>query len=429
MTYAALRLRDSQILDVLLAARTNGLTTMIHAENGDVLDWMTQQLESRDLVAPKYHATSRPPLLEQEATHRAIALSELIATPILIVHVSSPAAAQHIRDAQTRGLPVYAETCPQYLYLTRADFDAPGFEGAKCVCSPPPRDGPADHEAIWRGLRNGTFTILSSDHCPFLYADSESGKQSSVSAKYPLGKFSQIPNGIPGLETRLPLTLGSGSSGISSSTTSSPSSTSPSHPSPTAEPLPLPLPLPLTRFVALTSTNPAKLYGLYPLKGALLPGLSDADLVIWYPENSSPPPYPPSSSSSPHSHPHHETRRIKIKNANLHHACDYTPFEGRTVRNWPRYTILRGKVVWDRERERERDRERERHSDREDGEDGKGGKDGKDEKYGGGGGGLVGKKGYGRFVKRGRSTLSLEAENSRADGNGIGEKEWDVQAF
>ena len=135
MTYEALQLRDDQILDVLLASRAQGITTMIHAENGDVLTWMTKQLEDRKLFAPRYHATSRPQIVETEATNRAIALAELMDAPILIVHVSSPSAAAHIRMAQTRGLPVYAETCPQYLFLTREDLEGEGFEGAKCVCS------------------------------------------------------------------------------------------------------------------------------------------------------------------------------------------------------------------------------------------------------------------------------------------------------
>jgi dihydropyrimidinase len=111
----------------------------------------------------------------------------------LVVHVSSPSAAAHLRNAQTRGLPVYAETCPQYLFLTRDDLDKPDFEGAKCVCSPPPRESPHDHDAIWLGLANGTFTVLSSDHCPFMYEDREKGKKSILSAEYPEGRFSGIP--------------------------------------------------------------------------------------------------------------------------------------------------------------------------------------------------------------------------------------------
>lgn len=255
----------------------------------------------------------------------------------LVVHVSSPSAAAHLRNAQTRGLPVYAETCPQYLFLTRDDLAKPGFEGAKCVCSPPPRESSHDHDAIWLGLANGTFTVLSSDHCPFMYDDSQSGKKSIISAEYPEGRFSGIPNGCPGIETRLALTLSANR-------------------------------LPLQKFVEVTSTNAARLYGLYPQKGTILPGVSDADLTIWYP------PQGQKGALEP----------FTLTNDMLHHNVDYTPFEGRTLTQWPRYTILRGEVVWDRDH-----------------------------------GGLVGKKGYGEFVKRGNSTLP----GPRNEG------EWDVSVF
>lgn len=231
MTYEALQLRDGEILSVLLAARENKILTMIHAENGDVLDWLTDRLEAAGLFAPKYHSNSRPPVLESEATGRAIALAGLIAqTPILLVHVSDPAAALKIREAQTRGQPVLAETCPQYLFLTRADLDLPGFEGAKCVCSPPPRDA-AGQEAIWAGLRNGTFAVLSSDHCPFRYDDAGAGKKTCVTEEHPVGRFRYIPNGLPGIETRMPLAFSAGR-------------------------------IEMTKFVEVTSTNAAKLYGL-----------------------------------------------------------------------------------------------------------------------------------------------------------------------
>ncbi|KAK0610159.1 putative allantoinase [Bombardia bombarda] len=328
MTYAALQLRDDQILSVLLAARGHRILTMIHAENGDVLTWLTSQLEAASLFAPKYHATSRPPILEAEATNRAIALSSLIAnTPILLVHVSDPGATLRIRAAQTAGQPIFAETCPQYLFLTRDDMDGPGFEGAKCVCSPPPRDKESQ-EAIWTGLRNGTFTILSSDHCPFDYDDGESGKKTCITEDFPVGRFKEIPNGIPGIETRLPMVFSSSSEGR----------------------------LSLTKFVEVTSTNPAKLYGLYPKKGSLIAGVSDADVVIWYPEGKD-----------------RKGLDMTITNGMLHHATDYTPFEGRKVGNWPRWTVLRGRVVWDRD-----------------------------------GGGVVGEKGYGEFVKRGITSYMLE---------------------
>ncbi|KEF54697.1 dihydropyrimidinase [Exophiala aquamarina CBS 119918] len=353
MTYAALQLRDDEILDVLLASRKEGITTMIHAENGDVLNWMTKKLEERKLYAPKYHATSRPQIVETEATNRAIALAELMDAPMwefhsfsskntianhvlfhsLVVHVSSPSAAAHLRNAQTRGLPVYAETCPQYLFLTREDLDKPDFQGAKCVCSPPPRESSNDHDAIWLGLANGTFTVLSSDHCPFMYEDFEKGKKSIISQEYPEGRFSGIPNGIPGIETRLALALSANK-------------------------------LPVQKFVEVTSTNAARLYGLYPQKGTILPGVSDADLNIWYPPGKLEP--------------------FKLTNDMLHHNVDYTPFEGIELNQWPRYTILRGEVVWDRD-----------------------------------GGGLLGRKGYGKFVARGKSTLP----GPRQEGD------WDVSAF
>jgi len=210
MTYTALQLRDDQILSVLLKARELRVLTMIHAENGDVLNWLTDQLEAKKFFDPKYHSTSRPPILEAEATNRAIALSSLIShTPILLVHVSDPGATLRIRQAQTNGQPIFAETCPQYLFLTRDDLDAPGFEGAKCVRSPPPRDKKSQ-EAIWTGLRNGTFTVLSSDHCPFNYDDAQSDKKTCITEEYPVGRFRQIPNGIHGIETRLPLVFSAG---------------------------------------------------------------------------------------------------------------------------------------------------------------------------------------------------------------------------
>lgn len=318
MAFDDLQLPDDQVLDVLLEARKNGITTLIHAENGQVISWMTRQLESRGRYDPKYHVNSHPPLAEIEATSRAIRFAEFIDVPILIVHVSSPATAQCIREAQQRGLPIFAETCPQYLFLTRRDLDHPGYEGAKCVCSPPPREGPEDHEGIWRALEDGTFVVLSSDHCPFLYDNDPEGKRYAITPEYPNGRFQYIPNGCPGVETRLPLAMSAGR-------------------------------LEMKRFVAVTSTNAAKLYGLYPKKGTLIPGQSDADITVWYAGLE---PFP-------------------LNNSMLHHNVDYTPFEGRELSQWPRYTILRGEVVWDRDH-----------------------------------GGVVGKKGFGEFIARDVSSLA-----------------------
>lgn len=330
MTYTALQLSDYQILTILLACRENKIITMIHAENGDVLNWLTDKLEEKKLFAPKYHSNSRPPILEAEATNRAIALSSLINnTPILLVHVSDPGATFRIREAQTHGQPIFAETCPQYLFLTRDDLDRPGFEGAKCVCSPPPRNE-ADQKLIWKGLRNGTFSVLSSDHCPFRFDDAETGKKTCITHEHPVGRFKYIPNGIPMIETRLPATFSASN-------------------------------MTVTKFVEVTSTNAAKLYGMYPRKGAMIPGVSDADLVIWYPDSKKP--------------------NIHLTNEMLHHDVDYSPLEGRHIANWPRYTILRGKLVWDRDN-----------------------------------GGIVGEKGYGQFVKRETATLNNVWERVEEEG-------------
>jgi dihydropyrimidinase len=289
MTYDDMKLGDRQILNLLAVARREGAMVMIHAENSDCIAWLTEQMLDAGLTAPRYHAHARPMLVEREATHRAIALAELADVPVLIVHVSGREAVEQIRTAQGLGLKVYGETCPQYLFLTADHLDLEGFEGAKCICSPPPRDK-ANQEVIWRGLENGTFQVLSSDHAPFAYAGPQ-GKQ----AKGPGAPFSEVPNGIPGLETRMPLLM---SHGVMDGR------------------------IDIHSFVALTATNAAKIYGLFPRKGTIAVG-SDADLVIW----------------------DMDTPR-QIRNEGLHHAVDYTPYEGMEVKAWPALTLSRGSVVW-----------------------------------------------------------------------------------
>lgn len=289
MTYDDLKLSDRQLLDVLSLARQEGAMVMVHAENSDCITWMVQRLEQLGKTAPRYHATSRPMLVEREATHRAIALSELVDVPILLVHVSGAEAVEQIQWAQNRGLRIYGETCPQYLFLTAEDLDQPGFEGAKCVCSPPPRDK-ASQQAIWDGLYSGVFHVFSSDHAPFRYDDPQGKKACGEQ-----GSFHYIPNGIPGIETRLPLLF---SEGVNKGR------------------------IDINTFVALTSTNPAKLYGLYPRKGTIAIG-SDADLVVW----------------NPH-------QQITITNALLHHNVDYTPYEGMALQGYPEITLSRGEVVY-----------------------------------------------------------------------------------
>jgi dihydropyrimidinase len=248
MTYDDLKLNDGQILDVLSVARQHGAMAMIHAENADCIEWLTRRLEAAGQTAPRFHAHSRPMLVEREATHRAIALSELVDVPILIVHVSGKEAVEQIRWARSHGLQIFAETCPQYLFLTAEDLGVDdSYLGARCICSPPPRDK-SNQEVIWNALRDGLFSVFSSDHAPFNY-DSPEGKK-------PDGKeqpFRHIPNGIPGIETRMALLY---SEGVLTGRLS------------------------LNKFVELTSTNPAKAYGLHPRKGTIAPG-ADADLVIW----------------------------------------------------------------------------------------------------------------------------------------------------
>ena len=289
MTYDDMKLDDKQILRLLAVARREGALTMIHAENADCIAWLTEQLLDAGLGAPRYHAHARPMLVEREATHRAMALAELADVPVLIVHVSGREAVAQIREAQGLGLKVYAETCPQYLLLTADDLDCEGFEGAKCICSPPPRDA-ANQTVIWNGLDNGTFQLVSSDHAPFAYAGPH-GKQ-VAGADAP---FSKVPNGIPGLETRLPLLM---THGVLAGR------------------------IDIHTFVALTATNPARLYGLAPKKGSIAVG-SDADLVVWDTDLDT-----------------------VVRNERLHHAVDYTPYEGQRIGAWPRLTLSRGAVVW-----------------------------------------------------------------------------------
>jgi dihydropyrimidinase len=308
MTYDDMVLNDRQLLEVFECARGCGALVMVHCEGYDAIKFMTQRLEAAGKTAPYYHAVSRPEVVEREATHRAISHGELIDTPIMIVHVSGREAMEQIRWAQQRGLKVYGETCTQYVTLTADDLKGLNMDetGGKYVCSPPPRDR-ASWDAIWEGIRTGVFQTFSSDHCPFLYESGE-GKLNPKART----SFKWVPNGIPGVEARLPILY---SKGVVEGR------------------------ITINEFVALTSTNHAKMYGLYPQKGAIGVGF-DADIVLWDPN-----------------------RRETIRQAIMHHGADYTPYEGMAVTGWPVMTLLRGEVV---------------------AEDGK----------------VVGAKGAGRFLKR-----------------------------
>src|SRR3954453_5301310 len=288
MTYEGLALSDLEMLNVMSVARETGALVMVHAENYDAIRFLTDRLERAGKTAPHYHATSRPIPVEREATHRAISLSEIVDVPIMIVDVSNREAMEEVRRAQQRGLKIYGETCPQYLVLTAKDLEGLNMEGAKYVCSPPPRDH-ASQQACWEGLQQGVFSLFSSDHCPFRYDDRQ-GKLT------PKGRtsFRWVPNGIPGVETRLPILF---SEGVGKGR------------------------ITLNEFVALSATNHARTYGLYPKKGTIAVG-SDADIALWDPK-----------------------RKVTIRHDLLHHGSDYTPYEGIAVTGWPVSTMVRGKFV------------------------------------------------------------------------------------
>src|SRR5258707_2153708 len=248
------------------AAKHAGLICM-HAENGGAIDVIVQKALAEGKRAPKYHALTRPTTAEAEATSRSIALAEMAGAPVYIVHLSCNDALEKVREARDRGLPAYAETCPQYLYLSLANMDAPGFEGAKYVFTPPLREN-GNQEKLWQGLALDTLQVVSTDHCPFCFKEQKE-----------LGRndFTKIPNGGPGVEHRLSLIY---TGGVHAKRFSA------------------------NRFVELVSTTPAKLFGLYPRKGTIAVG-SDADLVIFDPN---------------------ETQVISAK---THHMrVDYSMFEG-----------------------------------------------------------------------------------------------------
>jgi dihydropyrimidinase len=290
MTYDDMVLNDRELLEVFACARDCGALVMVHAEGYDSIKFMTERLERQGNTAPFYHAVSRPELVEREATHRAISHGELIDVPIMIVHISGREAMEQVRWAQQRGLKVYGETCPQYVSLTADDLKGLNMDetGGKYVCSPPPRDH-ASWAAIWEGIRSGVFQTFSSDHCPFLY-QGDGGKLSPKART----SFRWVPNGMPGVETRLPIlwSKGIGEGRITAN-----------------------------QFVALTSTNHARMYGLYPRKGSIAVGF-DADIVLWDPN-----------------------RRETIRQEIMHHGSDYTPYEGMAVTGWPVMTILRGEIA------------------------------------------------------------------------------------
>ncbi len=289
MTYDRMRLHDEQILEVMAAARRHGALVMVHAENHGIISWLTGRMLKQGNTAPRYHAICHTRGSEAEAIGRVIALAELVDCPILIVHVSTAEGIEAIRQARARGLKVYGETCPQYLFLTAKDLDRPGVLGAMFCCSPPPRDEAAQ-AACWQGLKDGALHVYSSDHAPY---------RMDASGKLPNGDkttFKEMANGVPGLELRLPLLFTYGYRAGR---------------------------LTLQEFVALTATRHAETYGLYPKKGTIAVG-ADADIAIWDPE-----------------------RRVTVSSSLLHDNTGYTPYEGRELTGWPVTVLSRGEVIVD----------------------------------------------------------------------------------
>ncbi len=274
---------DDVLLEVLDQARLHGALVLVHAENGEAAEFLRQRLLNEGKTDPKYHATSRPPRVEAEATARAIALAEIVGAPIYIVHVSCAEALEEVVRGRARGVDVLAETCPQYLYLTEDVLDQPGFEGAKFVFTPPARQ-PHQPPALWDALAAHALQIVSSDHAPFNFVG---GKDRGR------GDFTQIPNGGPGIEERAMLVFQGVHDGR----------------------------LSLNRFVDLVATTPAKIFGLYPEKGTIAIG-SDADIAIWDP-----------------------SREMTLSAQTLHHRVDYTMYEGKRVRGIPETVLRRGEVI------------------------------------------------------------------------------------
>lgn len=277
-------LDDGSIFRAMLKAGEIGALVCMHAENGLPIDVLVERALAEGHTAPVYHALTRPQIAEAEGTHRAICLAEMAKAPVYLVHLSAERALKQVIEARDRGLPTYAETCPQYLFNSEDDLARPGFEGAKFVCTPPLR--PAHmQEDLWRGLRTHDLQVVSTDHCPFcMKGQKELGRDN----------FTKIPNGMPGVETRLYL-LWDG--GVRTGRIS------------------------MNRFVEITSTAPAKIFGLYPHKGTIAIG-ADADLLIWDGE-----------------------QEHVLSHETLHMRVDYSPYEGKTVRGKATHVLSRGKVV------------------------------------------------------------------------------------
>lgn len=293
-----LRLQDGEIFQVLRIARDNGMLTMLHAENGDVIEILVAEALAAGRMDPLWHALTRPPEGAMEALLRGAALASQAEAPLYVVHMNTAGEVDQLAYARAHGMPVMGETCPQYLFFSLEDLKRP--DATKWVCSPPMRTA-ADQDRLWQGLSDGTIQTIGTDHCPFFY----NGKKEILYEGEPVriaGKelgaadFTKIPNGLPGVQDRLPVlwTQGVHNGRITAN-----------------------------QFVALTSTNAAKIFGLYPRKGSLLPG-ADADLQIWDPK-----------------------REVTYGLAYAHHRTDYNLYEGWKLVGYPESVYLRGTKIVD----------------------------------------------------------------------------------
>jgi dihydropyrimidinase len=295
-----LRLQDGEIYRVLRIAKEHGMLTMLHAENGDVIDILVSEALEAGHTTPEWHARSRPAWGAVEAVMRGAALAAQTEAPLYVVHMNTAGGVDQLQYARERGAPVIGETCPQYLFFTDEELRRP--DGAKWICSPPVRTK-IDNDALWQALAQDVLQVVSTDHCPFFYDGSTpimyEGESVSIPGKeLGVGDFTKIPNGLPAVGDRLPVlwTYGVGKGRITPN-----------------------------QFVALTSTNPAKIFGLYPRKGSLLPG-SDADIVLWDAD-----------------------RKLTYGIAHCHHRTDYNLYEGWELTGFPEKVFLRGQLIVDGE--------------------------------------------------------------------------------
>lgn len=278
---------DGTIFRAMRQAGEDGTLICMHAENGIVIDEIVKRAVAEGKTAPKYHALTRPTRMEAEGVHRAIAIAEVAEVPVYIVHLSSADALEQVNAARTRGIHAYGETCPQYLFLDETYYEKEDFEGAKYVMTPALRHK-CNQPHLWRGLKFNDLQAISTDHCPFCFKDQKELGRSS---------FAQIPNGAPGVENRMALIY---NGGVADGR------------------------IDLNRFVQLTSTNAAKIFGMFPKKGTIAVG-SDADIVIFDPN---------------------AKQTLSIKNGITHHMnVDYCTYEGFEVQGYPETVISRGEVV------------------------------------------------------------------------------------